>query len=87
VWEYRGDPPQSFSSPARGSAEALPNGNVLVTESARGRVFEVTREGAIVWTFLNPEFEAKGRRQIYRMQRVPLERYAAWVASARSATR
>ena len=82
VWEYRGDPPETFFSPARGSAQALPNGNVLVTESARGRVFEVTRDGSIVWTFLNPDFASKGRRQIYRMYRVPLERYAAWAGSA-----
>jgi outer membrane protein assembly factor BamB len=86
VWEYRGDPPESFSSPVRGSAQALPNGNVLVTESSRGRVFEVTRDGAVVWTFLNPDFEQQSRRQIYRMLRVPLERYAAWAALAKGST-
>ena len=55
---------------------------MLVTESNRGRVFEVTRDGAIVWTFLNPEFQHESRQQIYRMQRVPLERYATWAGSA-----
>jgi Arylsulfotransferase (ASST) len=87
VWRYRGDPPRTFSSTVRGSAQALPNGNVLVTESTRGRVFEVTRDGSIVWTFLNPEFEESSRRQIYRMQRVSLERYAAWVGSASGSSR
>lgn len=86
VWRYRGHPPPSFSSPVRGAAQALPNGNVLVTESTRGRVFEVTRDGAIVWTFLNPDFEEKKRQQIYRMQRVSLERYAAWAGSANRST-
>lgn len=83
AWNYRGEPPQSFSSPVRGSVQALSNGNLLVTESARGRVFEVTRGGTMVWTFLNPEFQKASRRQIYRMQRVPPERYAAWVGSGR----
>lgn len=87
VWQYRGDPPEGFSSPVRGSAQALPNGNVLVTESTRGRVFEVTRGGAVVWTFLNPDFVQQSRRQIYRMLRVPLGRYAGWAASAKGSTR
>jgi len=86
VWQYRGDPPRSFSSPVRGSAQALPNGNVLITESTRGRVFEVTRDGSVVWTFLNPDFRDESRQQIYRMQRVPLERYAGWVGSAGDST-
>lgn len=80
VWEYRGEPPESFSSPVRGAAQPLPNGNVLVTESTRGRVFEVTRGGEIVWSFLNPDFEQGSRRQIYRMLRVAPERFATWAA-------
>ncbi len=87
VWTYRGDPPPSFSSPVRGSTQALPNGNLLVTESTRGRVFEVTRDGSIVWTFLNPEFQQDSRRQIYRMQRVSLARYAAWAGAAAGLSR
>lgn len=81
VWQYVGRPPETFFSPVRGSVQALPNGNALVTESTRGRVFEVTRDGAVVWSFLNPEFEGGARRQIYRMQRVPLDRYAAWAGA------
>ena len=70
VWSYRGDPPKSFFTLIRGAAQALANGNVLVTESAKGRVFEVTREGEIVWEFWNPDqTEAGERRQIYRMRR------------------
>jgi hypothetical protein len=75
VWIYRGDPPESFFSKVRGSAQALPTGNVLITESTRGRVFEVTRAGEIVWEFWNPERTGDGtRRQIYRMQRFDLDR-------------
>jgi hypothetical protein len=54
--------------------------------STRGRVFEVTRDGSIVWTFLNPEFQQKSRRQIYRMQPVSLGRYTAWVGSVEEST-
>jgi hypothetical protein len=39
-----------------GSAQRLPNGNTLITESAFGRVFEVTKEGEIVWDYVNPYF-------------------------------
>jgi hypothetical protein len=70
VWTYHGDPRESFFSQVRGSLQALSNGNVLITESTKGRVFEVTREGEIVWKFWNPDQTDDGvRRQIYRMQR------------------
>lgn len=53
-WEYRGADAGSFYSEWCGTAQRLPNGNTLITESDAGRVFEVTREGEIVWEFLNP---------------------------------
>lgn len=75
VREYRADPPWSFFSRVRGSVQALSNGNLLITESTKGHVFEVTSANEIVWDFWNPEFdEAPGRdprrRQIYRMHRL-----------------
>lgn len=77
VWQYQGDPPESFFSDVRGSAQALPNGNVLVTESMRGRVFEVTRAGDVVWEFLNPERgPTRERQQIYRMYRISAGQFA-----------
>lgn len=54
VWSYAGDAAHPFHSPLRSSAQPLPNGNFLVTESDGGRVFEVARDGAIVWNFVNP---------------------------------
>lgn len=53
-WIYRGDPPESLYSEACGSAQQLPNGNVLIAESADGRILEVTPEREIVWEYLNP---------------------------------
>jgi hypothetical protein len=39
-----------------GSAQRLPNGNTLITEASFGRFFEVTKEGEIVWDYVNPFF-------------------------------
>jgi hypothetical protein len=61
VWDYRSDPPESFVTQARGAAQYLPNGNVLITSSAQGRVFEVTRKGDVVWDFYNPHTDESGK--------------------------
>jgi len=72
VWEYKADPPEEFFSLKRGANQRLPNGNTLITESDKGRVFEVTKDGKIVWEFYIPEIdeETKTRRAIYRMLRI-----------------
>ncbi len=76
VWEYRADPPEAFYTPSRGSAQRLPNGNTLITESDEGRVFEVAPEGDVVWEFFHPELRRRGllrrleRPTIYRMTRL-----------------
>lgn len=54
AWQYAADPPELFSSPQAGAVQRLPGGTTLVTESERGRAFEVTREGEIVWELLSP---------------------------------
>jgi hypothetical protein len=71
VWTYQGE----FYSMERGSNQRLPNGNTLVTESDPGYVFEVTREGEMVWQFANPHiFAGKNiRMSIWRMTRYPRE--------------
>ena len=75
VWEYTAEPPKDFYSPTRGSAQRLPNGNTLICESDRGRVFEMTQEGEMVWEWVNPVVApSKVRRRqetIYRMMRLP----------------
>ncbi len=53
-WRYTGNKEHPFESGIRSSAEALPNGNRLITESDGGRLFEVNRAGDIVWEFINP---------------------------------
>ncbi len=42
-----------------GANQPLPNGNVLITESDFGRVFEVTRDGEIVWEFNSPHLSGE----------------------------
>jgi hypothetical protein len=54
VWRYAGDKTFPFSSLLRSAAQPLGNGNILVTESDGGRLFEVTPAGEIVWEYLNP---------------------------------
>ncbi len=52
TWSY--NDPERFFSPFISGAQRLSNGNTLICEGARGRVFEVTRAGEIVWDFYNP---------------------------------
>jgi len=54
AWEYKGSPDNEFFSDTCGSVMRLPNGNTLITESDRGRAFEVAPDKEIVWEFLNP---------------------------------
>ena len=61
VWSYTA--PAFFATNISG-AQRLPNGNTMVTEGPDGRVFEVTREGTIVWEYVFPLFsgaEERGR--------------------------
>jgi len=72
-WEYVGDPPETFYTPERGSSQRFPNGNTLVCEGDRGRCFEITGEGEIVWEWYNPGMRSRHRGQVYRMERIPPE--------------
>ncbi len=79
VWKYKADIPENFYSKWRGSNQRLPNGNTLICESEKGRVFEVTREREIVWEFYNPEIKNERRHLIYRMMRVSREKVNSWL--------
>jgi len=54
VWSFSGSEDERFYSSHISGAERLPNGNTLVCDGKKGRVFEVTRQGKIVWDYLNP---------------------------------
>ncbi|MHC4269784.1 MAG: arylsulfotransferase family protein [Planctomycetota bacterium] len=71
VWKYEGSPSESFYSSWGGANQRLESGNTLITESTKGRVFEITKNGDIVWEFYNPDKEKNGKRAtIYRMMRI-----------------
>ena len=59
VWKYTAD---TFFSRTGGVEQSLPNGNVLITSSRGGRVFEVDRSGAIVWQWTPPYLPMRPRR-------------------------
>ncbi len=63
AWRYptRGE---NFRTPTCGTSQRLDNGNTLITESDRGRAFEVTPKGEIVWQFFNPHRAGENRELI-----------------------
>lgn len=56
AWEYADPTRPEFFSPYMGGADRLENGNTLITESAFGRLFEVTPAGDTVWEYVIPQF-------------------------------
>lgn len=84
VWKYQDKPAWNFFSPRMGYAQRLPNGNTLITESSFGRFFEVTKEGEIVWEYVNPFFgtplfggpEGSESNQVFRAYRYSAEEVA-----------
>lgn len=64
-WSYGADERQPLHSEIRGWVQALSNGNVLITESQRGRLVEVTREGEVAWDFRHP-LDERAAEQRYR---------------------
>jgi Arylsulfotransferase (ASST) len=51
VRSYTGGAAHPFSSSVHGTKQLLANGNLLITETMGGRVFEVTGDGALVWQY------------------------------------
>ena len=73
VWSYTN---ARFYSSNISSAQRLPNGNTLITAGAGGRLFEVTKDGAIVWEYLYPQFGGpNAANAVYRAYRLPY----AWI--------
>jgi hypothetical protein len=50
---YQGTTAHPFFTDVLGDHQLLPNGNILITESVPGRVFEVDAAGRIVWEYFN----------------------------------
>ena len=54
AWQFVGSIATPFLSRTLGTAQALPNDNILITESDNGRAFEITRDGDVVWEYRSP---------------------------------
>lgn len=61
VWEYKAKNLNSFYSGFQGAVQMLENGNILVTSTNTGHVFEITvgKKPEIVWEFINPWLKNK----------------------------
>jgi hypothetical protein len=66
VWEYVGDPPESFFSSAVSGQQRLPNGNTLICSGGQARVFEVTPDKEIVWEYILEYHHPQGGGGLYR---------------------
>ena len=54
LWTYKATEPLMFWSSFISGAHRMKSGNTFINEGAKGRFFEVTKEGKVVWEFLNP---------------------------------
>ena len=54
VWTYVAPDSVSFYSGFISGAHRMSNGNTFINEGAKARFFEITKEGKIVWEYLNP---------------------------------
>jgi len=83
VWEYynksgpvfpKDENNSRFFSSVVSSAQRLPNGNTLICEGEKGRIFEVTPKNDIVWEYTYPGITGDYTNNIvYRAYRVPPE--------------
>lgn len=85
VWQYEGSALRPFFSDTCGTAERLPGGNTLITETDNGRAFEVDQDGEIVWEFYSPfrggeqgEFIAT----LFQLKRLPADYCEDWLGKA-----
>ncbi len=53
TWTYTADNIYTFFSGHLSSAQRLPNGNTLICEGAKGKMFEITPDHNIVWEYTN----------------------------------
>lgn len=56
VWQFKEPSILDFYTPYRGNIQQLPNGNVLVCEGDRGRIFELTEDKDKAWEFVGPTY-------------------------------
>lgn len=70
VWQFIGEPPERFFSSWGGSAQRLPNGNTLITDTDSGHVIERTPDGEVVWEYFSAIRGDREREALYRVTRI-----------------
>jgi hypothetical protein len=73
---------QHFFTEIGGIHQNLPNGNMLITESTPARVFEVTADGQVVWSWIAPRWKGDRVPETYDGLRYDSE-YAGFVNGLR----
>lgn len=71
---------QRFYTKHGGKVQRLENGNLLITEARRGRVFEVDEAGRTVWEWVAQRYNSKLVPEVLEGTRYALsaEQVAAW---------
>ncbi len=64
---------QAFYTVVGGKHQHLSNGNILITETRGGRVFEVTPAGEVVWSWITSRWDAHSIGEIMQGMRLPKE--------------
>lgn len=67
---YAGNDRDPFFTNIQGRHQHLPNGNMLITETDAGRVFEVDAGGEIVWEFVN-SYDEDHVAVVWHAERLP----------------
>ena len=79
---YGWDKNQYFYTIHGGKAQHLPNGNMLITESGPGRVFEINTDGEIVWDWIVERWDEDSVAEIMQGTRYGVE-YADFMSGLR----
>jgi hypothetical protein len=82
LYPRSGSPP--FYTQYSGALQRLSNGNLLITESAAGRVFETDGAGRIVWEWVQEPYDAERVAEVMEGTRYELtpEQVSSWPCRA-----
>ena len=54
-WTYAAETPASFYATIISGTQRLPNGNTLIADGPSGTIYQVTRDGKVVWKYIVPD--------------------------------
>jgi hypothetical protein len=64
---------QYFYTQFCGKHQTLPNGNIIITESYAGRVFEITADGEVVWDWITQRWDENNISEVLEGTRYSAE--------------